>query len=130
MDEKTQIDIGGASPCLIVRDVRETLAFYRDSLGFEVTYEGPEPDDLFFAILQRGGAMLMFKSVGVEPVANYTRDVGKGEISVPDPDTLAAEFASRNVTFSKSLSDTHDGLRGFEIEDVNGYLLFFGWPKE
>jgi catechol 2,3-dioxygenase-like lactoylglutathione lyase family enzyme len=136
MNEKTQIEIGGAAPCLIVRDVPETLAFYRDRLGFEVTYQGPEPDDIFFGIVQRGRAMLMFKTVGVEPVANHTRDVGQGEmrwdtyIYVPDPDALAAEFASGNVTFSRPLADTHDGLRGFEIEDVNSYLLFFGRPKE
>ena len=50
--------------------------------------------------------------------------------SVPDPDALAAEFTSRGVKFHEPLKDTHDGLRGFEIEDADGYLLFFGRPRE
>ena len=66
------------------------------------------------------------------PVPNYTRDVKKGlarwdaYLFVPDPDALAAEFASRNVEFSEPLKDTDDGLRGFEIKDTDGYVLFFG----
>ena len=47
-------------------------------------------------------------------------------VNVSDPDTLAAEFASRGVEFFVPLQDTQDGLRGFEIEDADGYLLFFG----
>jgi len=42
---------------------------------------------------------------------------------------LAAEFSSRNVDFSVPLEDTDDGLRGFELKDVDGYVLFFGRPR-
>lgn len=45
------------------------------------------------------------------------------------PAALAAEFGSRNVTFSEPLKDTHDGLRGFELRDVDGHVLFFGRPR-
>ena len=129
------IEVGGASPLFIVRNVPATLAFYRDRLGFEVTFEGPEPDDIFFGIVQRGRAMLLFKDIGVEPVPNHRRDIGKGDarwdayVYVPDPDALAAEFASRNIEFLEPLKDTHDDLRGFELKDVDGHVLFFGRPK-
>lgn len=130
----TQPEIGGASPLFIVRNVSQTLAFYRDKLGFDITFQGPEPDDIFFGIVQRGKAMLMFKDIGVEPIPAHTRDIGKGNVRfdvyiyVPDPDALAEEFASRDVEFSEPLKDTHDGLRGFEIKDADGYILFFGRP--
>jgi len=123
------------APLFIVRDVPAALAFYRDRLGFAVTFEGPEPDDIFFGIVERGGAMIMLKSVGVEPVPNATRDVGKGiarwdaYVCAPDPDALATEFSSRNVAFSEPLKDTSDGLRGFELKDADGYVLFFGRPR-
>lgn len=47
-------------------------------------------------------------------------------LEVPNPDALAAELASRSVRFSVSLWDDDDGLRGFVIEDIDGYCLFFG----
>ena len=128
-------EIGSASPLFIVRDVPATLAFYRDKLGFEVTFEGPEPDDIFFGIVQRGRAMIMFKAIDVEPVPNYTRDIGHGiaawdaYVYVADPDALAAEFVSREVRFFKPLQVNHDNLRGFEIEDADGYILYFGRPN-
>ena len=128
-------EISGISPFFIVRDAPAALSFYRDRLGFEITFEGPAPDDIFFGIVRRGGAMIMLKAVGVDPLPNYTRDVKKGVarwdayLHVPDPDALAAEFASRNVEFSEPLKDTHDGLRGFELKDADGYVLFFGRPR-
>ena len=130
----TKPEISGIAPLFIVKNVSATLAFYRDRLGFDITFEGPEPDDIFFGIVQRGQAMIMFKDIGVEPQPNPTRDIGKGEarwdayVYVPDPDALAAEFALRNVEFYQPLKDTHDDLRGFEIKDADGYVLFFGRP--
>ncbi len=92
-------DISAIAPLFIVNDVPAALAFYRDRLGFAVTFEGPALDDVFFGIVERGGAMIMVKSVGVDPMPNYTRHVNKGiarwdaYLHVPDPETLAAEFA-------------------------------------
>jgi catechol 2,3-dioxygenase-like lactoylglutathione lyase family enzyme len=127
-------EISAIAPFFIVRNVPAALAFYRDRLGFEITFQGPEPNDIFFGIVERGAAMIMVKAVGVEPVPNYTRDIKQGiarwdaYLHVPDPDALAAEFSSRNVEFSVPLTDTDDGLRGFEVKDADGYVLFFGRP--
>ena len=131
----TRAGIEAISPFFIVDDVPSSLAFYRDRLGFEVTFQGPSPDDIFFGIVCRGGAQILLKAVGVPPVPNHTRDVKKGiarwdaYLSVPDPDALAAEFASRNLEFWEPLADTDDGLRGFALKDADGYVLFFGHPR-
>ena len=101
----TKPEISGIAPFFIVKNVPAALSFYRDRLGFDITFQGPEPDDIFFGIVQRGAAMIMLKDVGVDPVPNYTRDIKKGiarwdaYLHVPDPDALAAEFSSRNVEF-------------------------------
>src|SRR6185369_4990430 len=128
----TQAEISAISPFFIVSNVPSSLSFYRDRLGFEITFAGPEPDDIFFGIVRRGGAQILLKDIGVPPMPNHTRDVKKGIarwdafVYVPDPDALAHEFASRNVEFFIPLKDTHDGLRGFELKDADGYILFFG----
>jgi len=124
--------ISHISPSFIVRNVPASIAFYRDKLGFEVEYQAPEIDP-FFGIVVRGGAMLMVKAVGVDPLPNTQRHPWArwdAYLSVPDPDELANEFLSRGVVFSAPLKDTEDGLRGFELEDVDGYILFFGRPRE
>jgi catechol 2,3-dioxygenase-like lactoylglutathione lyase family enzyme len=131
----TKTPITGIAPFFIVKNVLAALKFYRDHLGFEITFQGPTEDDIFFGIVQRGAAMIILKSIGVEPVPNYTRDIKQGiarwdaYLHVPDPDALAAEFSSRNVQFFRSIKDSEngdDGLRGFEIKDADGYILFFG----
>lgn len=130
----TGAELAGISPFFIVRDVPAAQAFYRDKFGFEITFQGPEPDDIFFGIVCRGNAQILMKSVGVPPVPNYTRDIKQGiarwdaYVETPDPDALAAEFAGRGVQFWVPLADTEDGLRGFEVQDGDGYVLFFGRP--
>ena len=129
-----QAEISGISPFFIVSHVPSSLAFYRDRLGFEIVYQGPTPDDVFFGIVRRGGAQILLKAVGVAPIPNCTRDVQKGIarwdafVDVPDPDALGAEFASRSVELCEPLEDTDDGLRGFALRDLDGYVLFFGRP--
>jgi catechol 2,3-dioxygenase-like lactoylglutathione lyase family enzyme len=134
----TQHTISSISPFFIVSSVPATLSFYRDMLGFVVMFRGPTTDDEFFGIVHRSGATIMFKALGeivdgkeviVEAVPNYKRKPAfswDAYLEVPDPDALAAEFASRGVRFSVPLGEDDDGLRGFVIEDIDGYGLFFG----
>jgi hypothetical protein len=132
----TKTAITGIAPFFIVKNVPVALAFYRDFLGFDITFQGPHDDDIFFGIVQRGAAMIMLKEIGVDPIPNYTRDIKKGiarwdaYLHVPDPDALAAEFSSRHVKFLQPLSVNDDGLRGFEVQDADGYILYFGRPEE
>lgn len=127
----TRAAIGSISPFFIVSDAPSAISFYVDRLGFEIAFQEPG-DNPFFAIVRREGAMIMLKDVGVEPIPNYRREPmarWDAYLYVPDPDALAAEFVSRDVEFSEPLQDTHDGLRGFELRDADGYVLFFGRPQ-
>jgi len=130
----SKTEITGIAPFFIVKNVPAALKFYQDRFGFDITFQGPGEDDIFFGIVQRGAAMIMMKDIGVDPIPNYTRDIKKGiarwdaYLHVPDPDALAAEFLLRNVEFFQPLSNNDDGLRGFEVKDADGYLLYFGRP--
>ncbi|HEX6170852.1 MAG TPA: VOC family protein, partial [Chitinophagaceae bacterium] len=61
-------EITGIAPFFIVKNVPTALSFYRDRLGFDITFQGPSEDDIFFGIVQRGAAMIMMKDIGVDPV--------------------------------------------------------------
>ena len=120
------------SPFFIVSNIERTIAFYVDELGFETRFKEPERNP-FFAIIGRGGAQLFVKSdADVAPLPNHARHPfmrWDAYVHAPDPDALAAEFAAHEIAFSAPLQDTHDGLRGFEIRDPDGYILFFGRPR-
>jgi len=121
------------SPFFIVSDVNDSVSFYVDKLGFEVIYIGPEGDP-FYAMVGRDHISIMLKAIakGIKPIPNYTRHEWArwdAYISTEDPDALFEEYSSAGVTFRRPLRDDEDGLHGFEVCDVNGYVLFFGRPK-
>jgi catechol 2,3-dioxygenase-like lactoylglutathione lyase family enzyme len=120
------------SPFFIVSNVDRTIAFYHEKLGFEATCQEPDRDP-FFAVIRRDGAQLLVKSdAGVTPLPNPQRHPSMrwdAFVFAPDPDALAAEFLGHGATFSAPLADTHDGLRGFELTDPDGYVFFFGRPR-
>jgi catechol 2,3-dioxygenase-like lactoylglutathione lyase family enzyme len=122
----------GISPFLIVSNVDQTIAFYRDKLGFELRLTEPVLAP-FFAIIGREGAQILVKSDrDVSPLPNSKRHPAMrwdAFVYASDPDALATEFADRGAVFSAPLADTHDGLRGFELCDPDGYVLFFGRPS-
>jgi len=120
------------SPFFIVSDVDQTIAFYRDKLGFETRFQQPDLHP-FFGIVGRDGAQIFIKSDrDTPPLPNSRRNPEMrwdAFVYTADPDALAGEFAGHGAAFSKPLQDTHDGLRGFEITDPDGYVLFFGRPR-
>jgi catechol 2,3-dioxygenase-like lactoylglutathione lyase family enzyme len=128
----TRPEVNHISPCFIVTNVLQSIAFYCDKLGFETRFKAPDQDP-FFAIVGRDGAQIFIKAeAGISPVPNSARHPHlrlDAFVYVPDPDALAAEFADRAVAFVSPIQDTHDGLRGFEIADPDGYVLFFGRPR-
>jgi hypothetical protein len=48
--QMTKPEISSIAPFFIVKNVPAALSFYRDSLGFDITFQGPEPDDIFSAL--------------------------------------------------------------------------------
>lgn len=127
-------DLTYVSPCFIVANIRTSVDFYVDKLGFEVQYLAPA-DSPFFAIVRRGPVSLMLKAIAPEinPVPNHTRHEWArldAWIYVGDPDALYDEFMGRGMGFWRPLRTDEDGLRGFEVADADGYVLFFGrpWP--
>jgi catechol 2,3-dioxygenase-like lactoylglutathione lyase family enzyme len=128
----TQTKLGSVAPFFIVADIEPSIAFYVERLGFALSFKGPA-DDPYFAIVERDDAWFMLKAITPEvlPVPNPTRHGWArwdAFVSVEDPDALAREFAGRDVAFDLPLSVNGDQIRGFEIKDADGYVLYFGRP--
>lgn len=120
------------SPFFIVESLKATVAFYVDKLGFEIRHISPD-ENPFFAMVGREHIIIMLKDIApdVKPVPNHTRhNWARWDacISAADPDSLFEEFQLNGVTFGQPLQNDADGLRGFEVIDPNGYILFFGKP--
>ena len=117
------------SPFFIVKDLTTSIAFYRDRLGFQLAFQGPD-DGPYYAGMSRDGVGIMLKAIlpDVRPCPNHTRHPWArwdAYIYTLDPDTLFDEFRQRGVSFVKELSLIDDGLWGFEITDADGYVLAF-----
>lgn len=124
--------LGKVSPFFIVDELESSVSFY-EQLGFEVRHRSPE-EDPFFTIVGRDDTQILLKAIteDVHPQPNSTRHPWArwdAFISVENPDALAAEFAEANIRFTREIEDTEDGLRGFELHDNDGYILFFGRPR-
>ena len=121
-----------ARPVLHVSSVEASLRFYVERLGFTVAWRFEEAGRVFVAQADRGscalifsdrwpdkvGKALMFISLNVEP---ETR-----EAAVAALDALRAEFEARGVP----VKDGRWGYRLLVVEDLDGNLLFFNYPKE
>ena len=126
-------DLNFISPSFIVDDLKASVDFYVSKLGFEVWHIGPE-DKPFWAMIGRGPVSIFLKAVApdVRPMPNKARHdwaPWDAYVGVPEPDALFEEFRSRGVVFQQPINDD-GGLRGFEVKDADGYVLFFGrpWP--
>lgn len=137
-DRVKQVDAGGklrgVSPCFIVKDLRESVSYYVDRLGFELEYEGPEGGP-FFAMVTRDDVTFMLKAVAsdVPPIPNRTRHKwapSDAWIYTTNTDALYAEFKERGVAFETEPSFVEEGIWGFKLYDADGYLLVFGEARD
>lgn len=125
--------LGPVSPFFIVDDLPRALIFYVERLGFDLRFSQPTADP-FFAVVGRDAAQILLKVIdeSVRPRPNASRHAWApwdAYVDVADPDALASEFAHRGATFHAPLTNRDDGLRGFEVQDPDGYVLFFGRPS-
>ena len=127
--EAASRNLTSISPFFIVKDLQASVAHYRERLGFELDFTGPE-DDPYYAGVSRDGIGIMLKAItpDVLPCPNHTRHEWArwdAYIYTLDPDALFDEFSRRGASFVKTLSFIDDGLWGFEIADADGYVIAF-----
>jgi catechol 2,3-dioxygenase-like lactoylglutathione lyase family enzyme len=127
--EEAKRNLASIRPDFIVKDLQTSITYYRERLGFQLDFQGPD-DGPFWAGVSRDGIGIMLKAVApdVPPIPNHTRHEWAppdAYIYSMDPDALFDEFSRRGATFVRRLSFVEEGLWGFSITDADGYLLVF-----
>ncbi|MBR1127466.1 bleomycin resistance protein [Bradyrhizobium iriomotense] len=113
--------MAGAATVFVVSDIAASLAYYRDVLGFEVTFEYGQP--LSYACLCRDEVALHLLA------ASQTKRLpGHGAICifVRDVDQLYAEVSARAAKLLNEPEVRDYGMRDFDAVDADGNQLTFG----
>ncbi len=113
------------SPMLAVANLDETLAFYRDVLGFTIAMQTAQ-----YAIVERDGATIHFMPAADASVLQAVR--GHTEIYI-EVENIAALWAHVQQFQGKhrvrELFDQPYGMTEFHISDPNDCLVFVGQKK-
>jgi len=123
--ELTPFELHGLQPVLAVPDVDETVAFYRDKLGFHVDFvEGDPPlharvcaDPSYSSPTVHIRFEPLPPGASVNPSVYLWLHVGTGL------DELFALYQGRDVVVLEEPNDRPWGLRQFSIRDCNGYVV-------
>ncbi len=116
------------SPNIFVRDINETIKFYKH-LGFKVVMTVPEQGDLVWAMMSCGNVSFMFQtfdSLGSELPSISRKDGGSLLLYIQTKEIrLFHDKIKDKVNVIKGLEKTFYGATEFSILDINGYILTF-----
>ena len=125
------------TPELMCRDIKSSLSFYLDVLGFKVQYQREEEG---FAMLERQGARIMLDELVPDSERSWIAaplepPFGRGmnlQIETNDVDGLYAHVQKAGATVFLPIEekwyradDVYVGNRQFIVLDPDGYMLRF-----
>jgi uncharacterized glyoxalase superfamily protein PhnB len=120
--------MGVISPTLAVRDMKKTIEFYRDSLGFKLGICFPDASNPEYADLSKDGMSLMFlpaESMGIGKKDKLGTGVNIYMQIDGDIDDYHQELQGKGINIVVDIKDEPYGTRDFTITDIDGYLLTF-----
>jgi len=111
----------GSTTIMTVKNVAESMAYYRDKLGFDIAFEYGKPT--FYVGMCSGEVSVHLVSANQTP-----RQPGNGAVCifVDDVDTLHANLVKRGAKVLKAPKDYDYGMRDFDVADLDGNMIFFG----
>jgi catechol 2,3-dioxygenase-like lactoylglutathione lyase family enzyme len=126
--------IVAAEPQLFVADIKASLDFFTQRLGFAIEFEYGDPP--FYAQVKRDGARLNLRCVDspvIDPELRDREELLSAAMTVGTADEikhLFLEFQAKNVMFFQPLKTQPWGARNFIIKDPDGNLLLFAGPAK
>ncbi len=119
--------LNGLVPMLESDNLRETLKFYRDKLGFALTGIAPGKRQPYWLCLRRDGVEIMFTDRNVRSAIQLPTFTGVLYFYPDDVDEMWDEVKNK-VSVEWPIKNFAYGMREFGIRDNNGYILSFGQP--
>ncbi|WP_420318354.1 VOC family protein [Ekhidna sp.] len=110
-----------SSIILPVPNVKEASEYYRDVLGFSISFLWQDPPT--YGVVNREDSVGLHFSESSAPL--YT-DHAKLYIFVNNPDTVFEEYEKSGATIIEPINDSDYKMREFVIEDLNGYKIVIG----
>ncbi len=114
-------------PCLLVADMRESLDFYIDVLGFTQTGYYPIESDPIRTEVRRDGVAIILLAEARRVGESTPKFSGALYIFPESVDRLAEELRGK-VPFAWGPEETEFGIREFAVRDPDGYTLVFAEP--
>ena len=118
------------APQFFTSDMRATLTYYKDKLGFDCL--GTWLDPPVYALVARDQHRIHFR-LAVSPAPHpdkYADELLDAYLLIEDADALYAEYATSGVEFTRRLATTPWHSREFVVKDCDGRLLAFGANPE
>jgi uncharacterized glyoxalase superfamily protein PhnB len=113
------------NPHLPVRDLRQTLDYYRDVLGFydEWTWTNKEGRIVDGGIRRDKMRLLFAEDTDFADVVNNKNNLLPLMWFVENIDKIFSEFKGRNIEITDALRTHNHQLREFSFIDINGYHI-------
>jgi uncharacterized glyoxalase superfamily protein PhnB len=110
--------VTGHATVLHVKDMATALAFYRDTLGFTVSFSWDEPAQ--YVCLCLGDAAIHLNS--------YVPPTGPSHVCIfcKGIDAFYARLVASGVNVTEPIGDRSYGMRDFEVTDPDGHWIVFG----
>jgi catechol 2,3-dioxygenase-like lactoylglutathione lyase family enzyme len=116
--------ITGIAPQLLVDDLDRAIAYYRETLGFELDFEY----DSFYASVSRDGFAIHLKhapKVAADRANRKQNEHLDAFVSVSDARSLFGELQMRGAAVIRPLEERPWACLDFYVEDPDGYILCF-----
>ena len=110
-------------PRFLVPDVAESLAYYRDVLGFRVSNRSGEPP--VFGIVERDGCGIHLKR-GEPRVRRSAVDAWDAYFEIVGLRVFLEECRARGALITRGPEATPYGYNEIDVTDRDGYVLCFG----
>ncbi|MFN2438984.1 MAG: VOC family protein [Chitinophagaceae bacterium] len=126
-DVKTNANIKQAIPFFFVSNIENSLNFYVDGLGFEMTQKWIPHGSIEWCCLQRGGGAIMLQELRKGAGAHKFEEKWGAGVSIcficEDALDLYQEFTARQIKVSEPF--VGNGMWVIGVSDPDGYRLDF-----